>query len=759
MNNHLLQVVGEKSEQFLPWLVLLLLLSYTYMELFHAPYLGFDFNPSNGVIQETFRDSPLLRAGDRLYKIDELLFADWADSLRLPLIDAVQPGDQVTIQIYRDNQLQTINWTITPAAWAEIMARLINIWPLGYLFWLAGLATFLSLRPRNTLRRIFIAFFFLTAIWLVAGNSSRRHLWEASVVFRMAIWLSVPVYLHLHWSFPRNLRSLPGWVFPLLYLAGAGLALLQWFELLPKPTYAIGFVVALLGSLTFLLFHFVRRADERRRTAVILYSFLFALLPSAVLSIASVLQSAPRLGGIALLTLPLLPASYFYAISRHQTGAVEIRANRLISLYLYLIVLGTGVVAFDTVWAVIRPFPGQNLVSTLVISLVVTLITLTVYPRFERWIETHFLGMPYAPATLLESYLQRITTSLGRAELIHLLRDVILPSLLIRQSALLLVRGPQREVLYAHGVPEDAVPPSWDIPDIGEMHRSHQLYPQEAATSSSAWVRLSLPLAFGERRLGVWLLGRHDPDDIYKESTLSLLENIARQTAMALVNIEQAEQLQTFYRVDIQRHEAERTRLARTLHDDILNQAANAYNRLETSTISADFEKEYELLKEQIRRMISDLRPAALHWGLRIALEELADELNDRPTGQPTFELVLPDSHTRYPDLCEEQIYRIVQQACENALRHSQASRVQIMGNLQQDAVDIRVIDDGIGFDAGNLELSRLLEQKHYGLIGMYERAQLIGAEMVVDSRIAHGTRVHLHWSGESTHNPIEDVS
>lgn len=739
MTRHLLRVAGEQGGQLLPWLVLLLLFTYTYLELFYAPYLGFDFNPTNGVIQETYRDSSPLRAGDRLHKIDDLLFADWAAALRLPLVGPVQPGDTLTLQFYRDDQLQSIAWAITPAAWAEILARLINIWPLGYLFWLAGFATRLSLRPKSDLQRLFVAFFFLTAIWIVAGNSSRRNLWDVSVVFRMAIWLSIPVYLHLHWSFPRSLRPLPRWVFPLLYLLGTGAALLQWFELLPKHAYPFGFLLALLGSLTFLLIHYARRPDERRRTAVILYSFLFALLPAVLLGIASAMQAAPRLGGIALLALPVLPAGYFYAIYRHQTGSVQIRANRLLILFLYLIAMGTGVIGLNILFAILPPFPGEAIVATLVGTLAATLITLMAYPRFARWIEVHLLGMPHSPETLLESYLARITTSLNRSGLVNLLRDEVLPSLLIRQSALLLGKGAAGGVLYVQGIAEEMVPPL-------SLEAGGDAYVQG---SLPGWARLSIPLRFGERTLGLWLLGQHDPDDRYTERTVAILENIARQTAIALVNIEQAEQLQAFYRLDIQRHEAERTRLARALHDDILNQAANAYNRLEKSALSEPFQKEYDLLKERVRRMISDLRPTTLRWGLHIALEDLVDDLNDRQSGPPVFTFAIPDSVVRYPDQSEEQIYRIVQQACENARRHSQANQVQISGLLQEEGGQFHVTDDGIGFDAGDMELSRLLEQRHYGLIGMFERAELIGATLDIDAKPGNGTRVHLYWSGK----------
>lgn len=754
MNSRTMEIVVGRSEQALPWLTLILLLSYTFLELAHAPYLGFDFNPSSGDIQEVFSDSSLMQPGDRLHRVNGLLFTKWADHLRRPLVPDVQSGDTIEVQFYRQGKLQSVTWTITDPTWVEFLARLVNIWPLGYFFWFAGLATVFSLRPRNNLQRIFTLFFFLTAIWIVAGNSSRRNLWEASVVFRMAVWLCVPVYLHLHWSFPRRLRNLPRWVFPLLYLLGVAAALLQWFELLPKQAYAVGFIVALLGSLIFLLIHFVRRPDERQHLAVILYSFLFALLPSAVLSIAAALQSAARLGGLALLALPILPVGYFYAIYRHRLGGVEIRTNRLIILFLYLIVLGTAVIALSVIMAALPVFPGQGIVTTLTTALVAVLITLKGYQRFERWVEIYFLGIPYPAENLLESYLLRITTSLTKTDLVHILRDEIMPSLLIRQSALLLVKNTDGELLYAQGIRESEIPPLSAFSDLLESPPSHQIRSIRQPQETDSWLQVCVPHVLGERVLALWLLGKHDPDDLYTSRELASLENIARQTAMALVNIEQAEQLQMFYQADIQRHEEERGRLARTLHDEILNQAAIAYNSLGTSALTERFEREYELLKKQIRRMISDLRPSTLRWGLHIALEELADNLNERGNGSPTVEFSIPYSDERYPEQNEDQIYRIVQQACENAFRHSAASHIQIAGLLLLNRVEIHVIDDGIGFDAEEMSFSNLLERKQYGLVGMYERAKMIGAEFAVESQIDDGATVHLRWLNDTIINP-----
>lgn len=112
MARHRLAVTGERSEQILAWLVLLLLGTYTYLELITAPYLGFDFNPTNGEIQEVYVPSPLLRAGDKLHVVDDLLFADWAAALRIPLVGSARPGDDVILQVHREGQLRIVRWTI-----------------------------------------------------------------------------------------------------------------------------------------------------------------------------------------------------------------------------------------------------------------------------------------------------------------------------------------------------------------------------------------------------------------------------------------------------------------------------------------------------------------------------------------------------------------------------------------------------------------------------------------------------------------------
>jgi two-component system sensor histidine kinase DegS len=98
----------------------------------------------------------------------------------------------------------------------------------------------------------------------------------------------------------------------------------------------------------------------------------------------------------------------------------------------------------------------------------------------------------------------------------------------------------------------------------------------------------------------------------------------------------------------------------------------------------------------------------------------------------------------------EQNLYRIVQEACENALKYARAGAINITGELSPDKVEIRVADDGVGFkDEISLKLDEMVANKHYGLAGMHERADLIGAAIRIDSQPNQGTQIHVLWENK----------
>jgi signal transduction histidine kinase len=262
------------------------------------------------------------------------------------------------------------------------------------------------------------------------------------------------------------------------------------------------------------------------------------------------------------------------------------------------------------------------------------------------------------------------------------------------------------------------------------------------------WVRLILPLRIGPDPIGAWLLGRRDPDDLYSQAELPILQSLANQTAVALSNILQTERLQRMYEDDIERNEKSRQLLALDLHDSVLNQLAVLHVSVDPAHASEKFENAYKEVTSRLREIVSNLRPPMLSYGLKPVIEELADNLMDRRdhTIHVVTRIEAADG-ARYAENVELHLFRIMQEACENALRHGHATQIQITAELAPEHIRLCIEDNGIGFETGGqIELDLLQANKHFGLSGMLERAMLIGATVEIRSSPGHGTEVRVTW-------------
>lgn len=196
----------------------------------------------------------------------------------------------------------------------------------------------------------------------------------------------------------------------------------------------------------------------------------------------------------------------------------------------------------------------------------------------------------------------------------------------------------------------------------------------------------------------------------------------------------------------------ERNRLARELHDTMAHSLSAVSVQLEAVDSAWDVapEKARMLLHKaqaqtrsgltETRRALQALRASPLEdLGLSLALRNLAETTAQR-AGLKLQLSVQPELKQLTPDV-EQGIYRVAQEALENVVKHAGATQVEV--SLRQDAehTTLLVRDDGCGFHLENIH-----ENGHYGLQGMQERAQMMGAALDVITAPAQGTTVRLLW-------------
>ena len=197
--------------------------------------------------------------------------------------------------------------------------------------------------------------------------------------------------------------------------------------------------------------------------------------------------------------------------------------------------------------------------------------------------------------------------------------------------------------------------------------------------------------------------------------------------------------------------EKERSELVREVHDDVLNYMSELIMKLDGDVPATMVAENYRRIADRLRQTVYNLRPPMLVYGLNYGLQDYVDSLSDRLAGRIGVEINLIDKGAEFSKDLNTHLFRIVQQACENAVEHARPDRIRISGQLCSDRVEIFVEDDGCGF-AWDREgyIDEAVSSEHFGLAGIFERASLTGAEVKIFSEEGKGTRVEIIWVPEN---------
>ena len=201
--------------------------------------------------------------------------------------------------------------------------------------------------------------------------------------------------------------------------------------------------------------------------------------------------------------------------------------------------------------------------------------------------------------------------------------------------------------------------------------------------------------------------------------------------------------------------EDERRRLARELHDDTLQSLIALNQRLQllqmkSATATEEHETREEISELQgladetiqnLRRLTRALRPIYLEdLGLVPALEMLAGEI-DEPALSVKFHCA-GDVQRQDPQV-ELALYRMAQEALSNVSRHAGATQAQLSIVFTEEALVLEVEDNGQGFVVPDSPAA-FAPAGHFGLLGLHERAEMIGARLLIHSGAGEGTRVSI---------------
>jgi signal transduction histidine kinase len=268
---------------------------------------------------------------------------------------------------------------------------------------------------------------------------------------------------------------------------------------------------------------------------------------------------------------------------------------------------------------------------------------------------------------------------------------------------------------------------------------------QVSARRAGGLTALVVPLIFHDKPIGVISAFNKDgPDPRFTDDDLRLAEAFGTRAALA-VHLSERVALETLHAI-LEAEEAERSRIARELHDQTgsalsgillgLTAIDRATTLREARRASAALQGTARITLENVGRLAFALRPSMLDdFGLAPALKALGAALEEQ--GGPEVQLKVDHANAeRLPARVETALYRITQEALTNVVKHADAKTVRITFVRQERSVVLTIDDDGCGFTRAQVP------GDGFGLVGMRERTASVNGTLDIESKPGAGTRL-----------------
>lgn len=672
---------------FSPFLLALLTLAILVsaaIYLLGRPADGFEWVPLNGKVEEIDPTAPAaaaLKLGDAVVELDGVPLAQVNS-----LYAGKQPGDQVILTMRRDGEERAVPIRLIAPSLAVLVSRLEPLL-IALCFWALGTIV-LAFKPADSTARLFYWFSQVSSGALAFGALSTTRVFWASQVFSLLLWFIGPLTIHFHLRFPKT-TSMPHqrFLLTLLYglaVVGSLLGLTEdsgWIRTgslqLSSTAVRVYLGASLMAAVVLLAIAYRRAASsqaQRQIRLVVLGAALalipiggLALLPEALLGQPLIPYSA------AFLFLLAIPLAYGYSLIRYRLLHFDRPISRSL-VYVFLIallaifysLLSTGLSALLP-----HAFAREPWIQ-LALALVVAVTFVPFRDQLQKLIDWVFYGGWYNYRTAVQQLSQVLDEVTDAPSFARILVDSLQKTLKLECACMLLpdqagafsARGStnfcpfQCEGLIrldANGtlvqfLQRERLPITDDL--LRQRMIGRLLTRIEQRILACAQPRLWVPLVGRERLLGILVLGPKQGDDLFDGEDFQILEVVRRQASVTIQNIsllralqQHATDLERLHQQLLRAREEERKRLARELHDEIIQALVGLHYELSHSQVAAapTQDGQVEQLQQQVhqimaalRNVCTELRPPALDSlglvsAVRSRLREL--EVEGAPAG------------------------------------------------------------------------------------------------------------------------------
>jgi len=656
-------------------------------------------------------------------------------------------------------------------------------------------------RPWQEQHRLFVMYLAAATLWSFSDFLMRSDflIEYKLILFRIVTFFTIWWALQLY-CFARSFLHLPGgwgiWygyislvVFGTLAAMGYAPPGITFSAGTVHPVYGWWFILYVGPLLTLAgmgVYSLVQRlrilTDPRERNKI-----AYLIIAIALLAVFGFPSTTPLARGYpvshvgALLSACILT----YAVMKHELVSINSVLRRGLG-WASLSVLGAG--AYLLVFYLLHLLVGFELEP---ITLILATLAAAAAAVFVYWLRPIFLGMvnqlfyrgTYSYRQALLSFSSKMGNIINLNELAGEMLPTIVKALRTPQAKLLFedtgsgdftthfaypkVKGKSTNELRFN--PDNPIM-AWlekeagplDLKQIDVIPQFKGLWQTEREKLITSDLELLCPIKSRGKLIGILALGRKQSDTLYSQEDIELLMSMASQAGIIIENARMFESLKSQQRQVEQllaqavlAQEEERERISADLHDSVAQWLVAASYRAQTCSqvLSrdgndevrnelADMENTLNKSVKELRRVVIGLRPPALdELGLSHALRQSLEDLKADGLICKFSEVGTP---LRLPSSMEIAVYRAVQEALTNIRKHANATRVNLRLQFQEDKLLVEIRDNGQGFDLSQT-LDSAISVGHLGILGMKQRAEMLGGNVRIKTGEEMGTTITLN--------------